>query len=449
MRRSNELLKLPASEAVRYLALEAFSSLQELLHLRSERQGDDFFRLVTFRLSEIRALMQVHQEMLGFRWKRRPQKVLAQCRRSLQGLMRVERVLRMTEMLAARRGFPAAGFALAASFRQRHERLKRTLLETGLPRLRAKIPDLQEGFELEEFGHDHDEGKRGRRCGEVVGNWVRSESARIVEICRRAPEELDEGDAVRLNRMHALLAPWLGVFEGSVPLLHELRPRETALQRVLDHEMIRVGATRLEQEAVDIAALLDVLMRERSNANSAWCDLRDDGKLDLDDLAADLAKAFDDAARGVKDAERIFLLRRIPRLDHRTLISEVYIGWLPGRGVCESVRRVYGQGVPRHFRRVQLGQGGRQLEVEEETTEEVFDTLWALTAGQRERKRRYSFREGDRAWDIDEFHDRELVIARVFGKQNSVASDPPLWLAHEVEREVTGDTRFQGRRLGC
>ncbi|MFT7616953.1 MAG: hypothetical protein ACI97A_000583 [Planctomycetota bacterium] len=449
MRRSNEILKLPASEAVRYLALEAFSSLQELLRLPERRQGADFFRLVTFRLSEIRALMQVHQEVLGFRWKRRPQKVLAQCRRSLQGFSRVERVLRAAEMLAARKGFPPAGFALAASFRNRHERMRHLLLTTGLPRLAARIPDLQEGFENEE-APGQEFGKADlRRCGEVIGNWVRGEASRVVDICRRPAEELDEADAVRLNRMHALLAPWLPVFEGSVPLMHHLRPREAALQNILDQEMLLVGTTKLEGKVSGLDALLDSLGRERSRNYAAWTALQGENETVLDQLAGDLAVAFDDAAKGVQDAERIFLLRRAPRLDHNTLISEVYIGWLPGRGVCESIRRVYGQGVPKHFRRIQLGQGGRQLEVEEETTEEVFDTLWALTAGQRERKRRYSFREGERSWDIDEFHDRDLVLARVFGRQDVVASDPPNWLAFEVEREVTGDTRFLGRRLGC
>ena len=449
MRRSNELLKLPAPEAIRYLALEAFSSLQELLHLRRERHGADYFRLLTFRMSEIRALMHVHQEMLGFRWKRRPQKVLAQTRRSLQGLMRVERVLRLAEMLSARRGFPAAGFPLAAAFMRRYDRLHASLLETALPRLAAKVPDLQEGFEPGEEDDLLHANARTRRCGEVIGEWVRSESGRIVDICCKDAEALDEGDAVRLNRMHALLAPWLGVFEGSVPLLHDLRPRESALQLVLDHTMLHVGALRLEGQPRGLDALQDALLVERERVFSAWHALQQHDGVDLNQLAIDLANAFDDAALGVQDAERVFLLRQTPRLDHQTLISEVYIGWLPGRGVCESVRRVYGPGVPRHFRRVQLGQGGRQLEVEEETTEEVFDTLWALTLGQRERKRRYSFREGGRAWDIDEFHDRELVLARVFGKHDLVQGEPPSWLAREVEREVTGDSRYQGRRLGC
>ncbi len=449
MRRSNELLKLPAPEAVRYLALEAFSSLQELLRLEKNRRGADFFRLVTFRLSEIRALMQVHQEMLGNKWKRRPQKTLALCRRSLQGFMRTERVLRSAELLAARRGFPPAGFALAASLRHRHERLKRSILQTSLPKLAAKIPDLQEGFESLKDHHQRDSKTPLNRCGEVLASWVRNESKRIVEICRREPEELREADSVRLSRMHALLAPWLGVFEGSVPLLHSLRPRESALQQVLDHEMLLMGAMKLDGQIVGLADLHAVLSQERERAHSNWSNTKEMSPVDLDQLSFDLARAFEDAARGVKDAERIFLLRRTPKLDHATQISEVYVGWLPGRGVCESVRRVYGQGVPRHFRRVQLGQGGRQLEVEEETTEEIFDALWALTGGQRERKRRYSFREGERAWDIDEFHDRDLVLARVFGKEHSVDADPPTWLAHEVEREVTGDTRFMGRRLGC
>ena len=142
MRRSNELLKLPAAEAVRYLAQEGFSSLQELLHLSRNRHGPDYFRLLAFRMSEIRSLMQVHQELLGFRWKRRPQKVLAQCRRSLQGVMRVERALRLAEMLAARRetlpdfadvGFPGYTMTGAALMDLVEEVASRPLKRVGLP----------------------------------------------------------------------------------------------------------------------------------------------------------------------------------------------------------------------------------------------------------------------------------------------------------------------------
>ncbi len=89
----------------------------------------------------------------------------------------------------------------------------------------------------------------------------------------------------------------------------------------------------------------------------------------------------------------------------------------------------------------------QRTEIEEPTTREVFELLWPLTEGCRVRKRRYVVREGDLVWEIDEFLDRELVLAEVELSHPAERPVLPDWLAPYVEREVTEDPRYTNLSL--
>ena len=91
----------------------------------------------------------------------------------------------------------------------------------------------------------------------------------------------------------------------------------------------------------------------------------------------------------------------------------------------------------------------RRIEVEEATTRELFEALWALTEGRRVRKRRHVVPHGELAWEIDDFADRDLVLAEV--ELPADATDTtvtlPAWLAPHVVREVTDEAEFVNARL--
>ncbi len=165
---------------------------------------------------------------------------------------------------------------------------------------------------------------------------------------------------------------------------------------------------------------------------------------ELDACAAVLDAAH--AAPGV-EIERKYLLRALPRALRGATAAEVEQGYLPGERLRERVRRVTRDGRERLVRTVKLGAGVSRIEVEEETTPELFDVLWPATRSRRVRKRRYAVPEGELTWEIDEFTDRTLVLAEVELPAPDTPVVFPPWLAAYVVREVTDDPSYLNSAL--
>ena len=77
----------------------------------------------------------------------------------------------------------------------------------------------------------------------------------------------------------------------------------------------------------------------------------------------------------------------------------------------------------------------------------MFDQLWPLTEGRRLRKRRYRVPDGGLTWEIDEFLDRDLVLAEVELAGRPVDVEVPAWLRPHVDREVTEEEAYSNLRL--
>jgi CYTH domain-containing protein len=97
---------------------------------------------------------------------------------------------------------------------------------------------------------------------------------------------------------------------------------------------------------------------------------------------------------------------------------------------------------------VKLGQGLTRVELEEEASAELFEKLWALTEGRRLRKQRYYVPDGDLRWEVDEFLDRDLVLAEVELADPALTVHPPAWLESRIVREVTGEPQYLNVNLG-
>jgi CYTH domain-containing protein len=98
-------------------------------------------------------------------------------------------------------------------------------------------------------------------------------------------------------------------------------------------------------------------------------------------------------------------------------------------------------------RTVKEGSGLTRLEVEEPVAPDVFDRLWPLTEGRRLRKRRYRIPDGGLTWEIDEFLDRNLVLAEVELNGRPAKVEVPAWLSPHVDREVTEEEAYSNFRL--
>ena len=108
-----------------------------------------------------------------------------------------------------------------------------------------------------------------------------------------------------------------------------------------------------------------------------------------------------------REIERKYLLRELPARAVGAPSLEIDQGYLPGERINERIRRTRGSDGLRYYRTIKAGSGIDRLEVEEETSELFFTTVWPLTRGCRVHKRRYLVPEAELTWEIDEFLDRD------------------------------------------
>jgi len=240
--------------------------------------------------------------------------------------------------------------------------------------------------------------------------------------------------------------------------LHDMHVLDADLARDLD-EVATEKARRLRDLAV--AGDLKALARERRRDERfglATLDARAQAR--RDELFAEFERTWmsDRAPALLRDAlafastlapstipverERKFLLTALPAEAREGKVMEIQQGWLPGRTLRERLRRVRDSDGERFYRTIKLGSGIERVEIEEETTAEVFAAMWPLTDGCRIEKRRYCVDEGDLTWEIDEFLDRELTLAEV--ELEAVNQDVPIppWLQSVMVREVTGEPAY-------
>lgn len=149
-----------------------------------------------------------------------------------------------------------------------------------------------------------------------------------------------------------------------------------------------------------------------------------------------------------REIERKYLLRALPAMPAARDVFEIEQGYIPGERIGERLRKQRGRdGVTRWFRTVKLGHGVERLELEDETDQRTFEHLWVLTEGHRLRKRRHLVADGRALWEIDEFLDRDLVLAEIELTHADDRVDIPDWLAPVLVREVTDEREYTNRHL--
>jgi len=148
-----------------------------------------------------------------------------------------------------------------------------------------------------------------------------------------------------------------------------------------------------------------------------------------------------------REIERKYLLRSLPDLVVGSAAQLIEQGYLPGSQVRERLRRLRVGGAERYYRTIKVGDGIDRAEFEEETTRDLFSSMWPLTEGKRVRKRRYRVVFGELTWEIDEFLDHPLILAEVEIPHPSIDPDPPEWLRPYVVRQVSGEPEFQNVNL--
>lgn len=170
----------------------------------------------------------------------------------------------------------------------------------------------------------------------------------------------------------------------------------------------------------------------------------------LDDVRA----AVEGVLRGAQQAahegleiERKFLLSGLPAARPPGEVLDVEQGWLPGERLQERVRRVRRGDEVGCWRTLKAGRGLTRVEIEEPCPPALFASLWPLTAGLRVHKRRHLVPDGTHVWELDEFLDRDLVLAEVELASADEVVTLPGWLAPFVVRDVTEEEEYVNRNL--
>ena len=263
-------------------------------------------------------------------------------------------------------------------------------------------------------------------------------AAGIVRKCKALQDVL--GD---LNDAHVLLRE-LGTAVEDAGAEHA--QRLYALAREGDGERLRQETRRTARPG-----LLELTRLVQQRIENLYAELERDwiegGVHVLVDDVERMAALLERFAHAGVEIERKYLLRGLPDLDDAAHVVEIHQGWLPGERLRERIRRVRSDDATTYYRTIKLGHGVERVEIEEPTSEEVFDRLWPLTKDCRIRKRRYRVPEGDLVWEIDEFLDRDLHLAEVELESASQNPKPPRWLAPHVVREVTDDPRYTNLAL--
>ncbi len=164
------------------------------------------------------------------------------------------------------------------------------------------------------------------------------------------------------------------------------------------------------------------------------------------DMAA-LADGLEAGTPTTVEIERKFLLKSLPKRMPGATAVRIEQGYVPGEHVAERLRKVEQGRRRRYFRTIKVGTGLVRAELEDETTAEVFEAMWPLTRGHRLTKRRHRVPAGDLAWEVDEFTDRELVLAEIELPSADTEVEIPDWLAPLVDREVTGEPAYLNYNL--
>jgi CHAD domain-containing protein/CYTH domain-containing protein len=147
------------------------------------------------------------------------------------------------------------------------------------------------------------------------------------------------------------------------------------------------------------------------------------------------------------EIERKYLLKGMPDSMGDSDFVTIEQGYLPGERLVERLRAIVVGRQRTYFRTVKVGAGLVRTELEEETSAEMFKSMWSLTKGRRLTKRRHRVTEGELTWEIDEFTDRDLVLAEIELPSAETAVEIPKWLEPFVDREVTGEVAFLNSTL--
>jgi CHAD domain-containing protein/CYTH domain-containing protein len=483
MQLPEHFLDLPAEEAARLLAL---GLLGDAVAARDRlNRPDDVEALHDFRvaLRRLRSCFRAYRQELGDSLPERARRELRALARAAGGSRDVEvyqQWVRAQEGALKAYQRPGHAWLLARLDRRRAEadrrfgrRLERTFGDLER-RLRERLPVYRTRVGFAATREGSLAAVLARRVLELAGELqfrlglVRSiadeHEAHEVRIAAKRLRYLLEPVMAQLELAGEIVAR-LKVLQDQLGELHDAHVFALDLREALQEAAVE-QARRVSRELLEWSdgpgsgerpadddprlGLLALAQRLRDSAERAFADFHADWLARSEPFfvrVGELAHLLERHAMPPLEIERKYLLRALPPEAAAAPAEEIEQGWLPGERLIERFRRVRTNGHEAWFRTVKLGQGITRIEVEEETTPELFNAIWPLTERCRVAKRRHRLEAEGRVWEIDVFTDRELVLAEVELPAADATIRIPDWLAPYIDRDVTDDPTYVNRNL--
>jgi CHAD domain-containing protein/CYTH domain-containing protein len=478
------LLDLPAEEAARLIALALLDGAAEAA--RRLADPTDATALHDFRVAtrRLRSCLQAYRPEIGGSIPRRRRRRLARLaedtRRSRDTEVQLAWEREQEPWLTERQrvGLHWHLRRLEARRRRADGRLAE-LVGRRFTRLEQRF---RQGLETYRLRIERDPSRRRHEAAAVLGSRIRKLGGdlecRLAEVRTMADVGPAHRARIAAKRLRYLVEPIRNEVDGVEPLvtrlcalqeglgdLHDSQTHRAALAR----DLVAAGrehARRLETtirtdrplDRVDVEAgddprpgLLALAERLEEREAEAFARLRADW---LAGAADDFFEAVSSAGKRIAnrpaclaEIERRFLLRRVPATAQAFAEQEVEQGWLPGTRRVERVRPLRQADQPITYRTNKSTTGTAPTAPEGQVDQVLFEEIWPLTAGRRVRKRRYVIPDYGLQWKIDQFLDRDLVLAEVAASGDSARVPLPEWLEPYVVREVTGERAFTDRAL--
>jgi len=480
-----DLLTLVPEEAVRRIALERLDELEQASGRLADPDDAEAVHDLRVALRRLRSTLRAWKPYLAGSVRGRHRRKLQELQ-SLTGAGRdaevgARWVADLSGSLTHGEGRGAAW--LRSRLAKRALRERKGMLAAVKETLPKLLRRLRRGLSTYAVTVGKDPAARPARFATKLAEALRRHGDRLLRALAglKGGEDTSAAHAARIEgkRLRYLLEPLAGRLPEVQALLERLKGLQDELGAVQDFVVLEsLVGTALEDAAVAHARKLRKAAerggRRAGAAPRAPRDATRAGLLALARQVADTRRTRLDAVRegwrqgaapealaaaveGVAHAaeaqahagleiERKYLLRALPPL-HAGELQRIEQGWLPGERLQERLRRVVVGDEVRCWRTVKLGRGVSRVEVEEACPLELFERLWPLTEGCRVTKRRHVVREGAHAFEIDEFLDRDLVLAEVELASADETVALPDWLAPFVVREVTGEDEFVNRNL--